>query len=458
MRQISKSYSILFVHLLALCVATVLIPRPASATPAVLGWGHPSKNASGTEDLKNPDPKIRAKTARELGQSGNPAMVPALAAALNDPSPKVRRQVVIALASIRVSQSLNALISATTDSDEEVRWLAIMGIEGYYTGQSPKSSAGFMGFMEKQYRTVKQQFEQNSNEVPPGTAVNIRAIAALDRTMMDNRYPKAQLAATQALGALRARQAVPDLVTTAHSPDYDLARQALNALSQIQDTSAGPKLVDLLDSPNRKVRQDAAVTIGILRTRSAVPKLQSMYNGSSHRTTREKALEGLAYVGDPVSGPLFLKALWNPDHAIQISAAEGLARSKYHPALPDLLRAAPAEKNATVRLAMEFAITALGRDDYLSSLTNDLGSGSGEGIAQSYLIELARQPGFLAKLYPYMDSRNADVRRELCNVLLYSGNSTSIQPLERASHDRNGSVAAAALRALAAVRRRTSTP
>ncbi len=370
-------------NLVILCVAVTFIPMAASAAGPAPENSRQAQTASGTEDLKNPDPKIRIKTARELGQTGSPSVVPALAAALSDPNPKVRREVVIALASIRVSQSLDALIGATTDSDEEVRWLAIKGIEGYYTGQTPKSSAGFMGFMGKQYRSVKRQFIQNTLEVPPGTAVDIRAIAALDRAMMDNRYPKAQLEATRALGVLRARPAVTDLVATAHSEDSDLDRQALNSLAAIQDTAAGPKLVDLLDSPSRKVRQDAAVTVGILRTRSAVPKLQWMYANSSKKETREKALEGLAYVGDPASGPVFLKALSSPDNPIQISAAEGLARSKYQPALPELLRAAPAEKKTAVRLAMEFAITALGRNDYLSSLVNDLASNT--DIAQAYL-------------------------------------------------------------------------
>ena len=457
MRRIAKLSSEL--SLIILLVLPVVVPCGAAAASAsqastTAKQAQTSTASSETEDLKNPNPKIRAKTARELGATGDPSVVPALAAALNDPDAKVRQQVVIALASIRVPQSLDALIGATTDSNDEVRWLAAKGIEGYYTGHTPKT--GFMAFMGRQYRNVKSRFAPNTVEVPPGTAVDVRAIAALDRVMMDTRFAKASLEATRALGILRAKLAVPDLVTTAHSSNQDLAREALSSLAEIKDTSAGPKLLDLLDSPRRNVKQDAAVTIGILRTRAAIPKLQSMYENSGNKETREKALEGLAYIGDRVSGPLFLKALWSPDKAIQTSAAEGLARSKYQPALADLLRAAPAEKDSTVRLAMEFAIISLGRDDYLSSLINDLGTHG--DIAQSYLIELARDPKVLSMLYSYMDSRNAEVRRRLCNVLMYSGDRTSLQPLERASHDQDGSVAAAALRALAAVRERLSAP
>jgi hypothetical protein len=53
-----------------------------------------------------------------------------------------------------------------------------------------------------------------------------------------------------------------------------------------------------------------------------------------------------------------------------------------------------------------------------------------------------------------MNSRNAQVRQQLCNVLMYAGDGTSIHPLEQLSHDRNTEVAAAALRALSAVRSR----
>ncbi len=430
----------------------VAVPQSATAPSAQAASSTKVVSGSDVEDLKNPNPKIRAKAAREIGQTGDPSAVPALISALSDPSAKVRQQVVVALASIRVPQSLQGLIQATSDNDSEVRWLAVKGIEGYYTGVTPKT--GFFGYMQRQYRSTKRKFEGGTVHVNPGTVINPQAVSALERAMMDTQHLRAAQEATRALGILLARQAVPNLVLTAHSPHVNLAREALNSLAKIKDTSAGPKLVDLLSSSNRDIRQDAAVTVGILRARSAVPKLQAMYENAPNRQTRDKALEGLAYIGDPVSEPIFLKALYSPRALIRGYGAEGLGRAKDQQALPDLLRTAPAEKNASARLAMEFAITALGRNDYVSSLINALGSGQ-EDAAQTYLVELARKPGFLSELYPYLNSRNADVRRRLCNVLMYDGNSTSIQPLEQLTHDPSSDVAAAALRALSAVRSRT---
>lgn len=429
----------------------------ASAIPRGIAAPYPAASASqasnSVEDLKNPNPKIRARAAKEIGETGGPAEVPALVSVLSDPSVKVREQVVVALASIRSPQSLQGLIRATTDSNSEVRWLAVKGIEGYYTGETPKT--GFFAYMKRQYRQAKRKFLGGNVRVAPGTVVDPQAVTALERVMMDTQFSRPAQEATRALGILMARQAVPDLVTTAHSSNADLAREALNSLAKIQDTSAGPQLVDLLNSRNRGVQQDAAVTVGILRTRSAVPKLQSLYENDSNRETRHKALQGLSYIGDPVSDPIFLKALYSTHPSVRGYAAQGLARAKDKQALPDLLRAAPAEKNTEARLAMEFAITSLGRNDYLSSMVNALSSGDGD-TAQAYLTELAQNPNFLSEIYPYLNSRDAEVRRGLCNVLMYSGNSSSIQPLERLSHDPNSDVAAAALRALSAVRSRES--
>ncbi len=447
-------------HLLLLVSLTIAgtIPRvtaaPQTATTPVAQAGAKSKPVSGSdeEDLRNSNPKIRAKAAREIGDTGDPSAVPALIAALNDPSAKVRRQVVVALASIRVTQSLQGLIQATSDSDSEVRWLAVKGIEGYYTGETPKT--GFMGYMEQQYRSAKRKFLGGSIRITPGTAVDPRAVSALERVMMDSQHERAAQEATRALGILMARPAVHDLVLTAHSPKEALAREALNSLAKIQDTSAGPELVDLLNSSNNNIRQDAALTVGILRTRSAVPRLQALYANDPNSKTRERALQGLAYIGDPVSAPIFLKALYNKDASIRAYGAQGLGRAQDKNALPDLLRLAVAEKNDDARLAMQFAITDLGRNDFLSAMVNALGSGNGD-VAQAYLIELARKPNFLSELYPYLNSSNPDVRRGLCNVLMYAGDGTSIQPLQQLSHDRNSDVAAAALRALSAIRVRS---
>jgi HEAT repeat protein len=434
------------------CIPVLLLLLVAGAFPLRL---YPAQTSSGpAEELKSPDANRRARAARELGQSADPSAVPALAAALNDPSLKVRREVVLALSSIRVPEALDPLIAATRDQDLKVRELAIRGLVGYYTGETP--SFGFVAFWKRAWRRAKTRFVEENVRIDPGVKVEPKVIAALVATMNNTPAIEPARKAADGLGILMARAAVPDLVKAAYSSDEDLAVEALNALAKIKDRSAGPQLVNLLDSSNDAVKREAAVTLGILKANAALAKLQSMFANNPHRQTREKALEGLAYLGDPLSVPLFITALWSHDKTYRALAAEGLGRAGDTKGLPDLERAVQVEKDSEARMAMQFAITALGKADYFSALVDELGSTLRGNTAQAYLIELSREKKFLPRLYPYMDNPDGTVRRRLCTVLMFTGDNSSVQPLERLSHDSNADVAREALRALRAVRLRAA--
>jgi hypothetical protein len=126
--------------------------------------------------------------------------------------------------------------------------------------------------------------------------------------------------------------------------------------------------------------------------------------------------------------------------------------------MPELEKAVHVEKDGEAKLAMEYAITALGKTDYLSAIVEELGSKFRGNSAQTYLVELSRDPSLLPRLYPFMASQDATVRRRLCTVLMFTGDQTSVEHLERLSHDRNGEVAKEALRALRAIRTRLPAP
>jgi HEAT repeat protein len=431
----------LLLILLGDCLAPPLHGQVPSAPPDAM-----------VEQLKSPHVGQRARAARELGKRGDPSLVPALAAALADPSEKVRREVVVALASLRVPQSLDPLISATRDPDAKVRVLAVQGLTGYYTGEA--APTGFTGLVQRTWQRAKGRFVEENTRIDPGINVEPKVVSALIETMNDTHTIEASRKAADGLGILMAEAAVPDLVKAAHSGDTDLAVEALGALAKIKDKSVGPQLVDLLDSGSKDVKREAAVTVGVLRTEEALPKLQAMFENNPDLSTREKALEGLAYLGSPVSSPIFIKALFSAEKNLRTFAAEGLARSGDQDALPELERAVPAEKDAEARLAMQYAITALGKSDYLSAVVAELGSKLRGNSAQAYLVELARDSSFLPRLYPFMNSRDSGVRRRLCTVLMFTGDATSVEHLEHLSHDPNNDVATEAMRALRAVRLR----
>jgi len=319
--------------------------------------------------LKSPDEGVRARAARDLGKAQDASAIPALAEALSDPSEKVRREALLALSQIHRPEVLDALIKASQDSDEEGRVLAVQSLIGYYTGTAP--APGFTGFVKKNWQRTKIHFNPDNTRIDPGLSVDPKVITALDATLKDTRSNRASREAAKGLGILVARTAVPDLIKAAHSSDETLSLEALNALSKIEDRSAGGELVDLLDSPDKDIKQQACVTIGILRTGQAAPKLQSIFESETDQKSKEKALEGLAYLGAPASSPLFTKALGSDDKAIRTSAAEGLARTADPKTLPELEKAVMAEKDADAKLAIEYAMTALGKLDYLSDIMNE---------------------------------------------------------------------------------------
>ena len=435
---------------LAMCLTT-----PGLAFPV------PADNSSSdvsalTAQLKSTDEAARVSAAKQLGESGEVAAIPALASALNDPSTKVRKEVILALAQFRNTQSLSALLTATKDTDPDVRTFAVKAAVSYYTADVP--SLGVSGFFKRNYQRAKNKFSDQDTRIDPGIQVNPSVITALIEAMKDTRSIAPAREAARGLGVLVARPAVADLVVAAHSTDSELAVNALVSLSKIEDISAGPKLVDLLGSPDKNVKKQAATTAGILRARQAVPKLQSMYQNGQDKDVRQAALQGLTYIGDPASLPVFIKALGSDDKTDRTYAAEGMARARDAKALPELEKREKVEKDAGVKLAMAYALTALGQQIRLKELANSFDSRTRSSDARTYLIELTRDKTYLKELYPLMNSRSARVRQGICGVLMYTGDASSITPLDHLTRDRNSDVAAEALRALNSVRARTNMP
>jgi HEAT repeat protein len=395
---------------------------------------------------------VRAKAARDLGKQGDLKTIPALAAAMNDPSSKVRHEVLLALVQLHQPEVLSPLEQGTKDLDGDVRTLAVQCLVGYYSGVLPTS--GVTGFVKKNVRRVKGHFQPDDSRIDPGIVVEPTVISALIVALKDTRSNDASREAAKGLGILVAKEAVPDLVAAAHFSDADIARQALNSLAKIKDLDAGPKLVDLLDSPDKDVKRDAAVTVGILRTTQALAKLQIIFQTDPDEKNKVAAMQGLAYLGDKVSVPLFTKALWSEDKDVRQGAGEGLARAADPQSLGELEKAVTVEKDASPKLAMEFALVALGKQDSLDAVVAELGTKIRGDVARAYLTELARNPAFLPKLYPYLQSPDVGIRRRLCEVLMYSGDQSSLPQLDRLEHDPDGDVAAAALRAKRALRAR----
>jgi HEAT repeat protein len=417
--------------------------------------GSSSDNTAVFQQLKSSDAGERAKVVRQLGEHGDRTVLPYLIALVHDPGDKVRREVVIALGAFRDPQALDALTTVSRDSEPDVRTLAVHSLVGYYTGKTP--SPGFSGFWQRNWSRAKDFLGPDDSRVDPGVSIEPKVVAALVAVLKDTGDLQSARWAARGLGILMARSASPDLVKSAHSADSTLAQESLNALGKIQDPAAGPGLVDLLDSSNSDIKQQAARTVGLLRTREALPKLAALFEHDHDGDTRQAALDGIADIGDPVSKPLLIRALWNDNKHYRAAAAAGLAHANDIEVRDELQRELKAEKDASVKLALEYALAALGQREFVTPIVEQLKSKTHADAAQKYLTELAQNPEFLSLLYPYLTNRDVEIRRRVCTVLVFRGNQSSIAPLERASHDTNEDVADEALRALRAVRARNAT-
>ena len=436
-------------------------PAPAPATPPAAPVAAPSapmtsENPSVMLLKQGHTENVRAKAAYDLGKQGDRTTIPALAEAMKDSSSKVRHEVVLALAQFHQSDVLPPLESATKDVDDGVRMAAVQCLVGYYTGKLPPS--GWTGFVKKNWQRAASHFQSDDSRIDPGVAVDPSVVTTLIGVMKNSRSNADSREAAKGLGILLALSAAPDLVAAAHSSDEDLAREALNSLAKIKDRDSGPKLVDLLDSPNKDVKRDACVTVGILRAKDGLPKMQTIFQSDPDQKDKVAAMQGLAYLGDKVSVPIFTQALWNDNKDIRQGAAEGLARAADPQSLSELQKAQLAEKDAAPKLAVEYALAALGKDDALSEVVSGLSSKVRSDVARVYLTELARNPAFLTKLYPFLQSPDSGIRKGLCAVLMYSGDQGSLQQLDRLAHDPDGDVASAALKAKRAIRARMDSP
>ena len=89
---------------------------------------------------------------------------------------------------------------------------------------------------------------------------------------------EARANAARALGILRSKAAVPDLVAALRSKDKDtdVIFESLIALQKIRDESAAPGVAFLLRDLDQKVQLAAIETVGLLQNQSSVPQLQAV--------------------------------------------------------------------------------------------------------------------------------------------------------------------------------------
>ncbi len=397
------------------------------------------------------DPKQRVRAARDLAKQGSSDAIPKLQAMLSDPVPDVRIEAVKAITDIGTRTSLDPLIQATRDNDPEVQIRATDGLVNFYLPGYVKTGLG--ASIRRVGGAIKGRFtDTNDQVIDPYVEVRPEVIEALGKLARGGVSMEARANAARAVGILRGKAAIPDLVQALRSKDDQVMYESLTAIQKIGDPAAAPQISFLLRDLNDKIQIAAIETTGLLRNRDALPQLRSVLQDARSNKVRRAALVAIAMMPDESSRPLYERYLSDKDDGLRAAAAEGLARLKNPRDLPRLEKNFNDERKMSPRLSDAFALVMLGKTDVsefspLQYLINSLNSAAWKGVSRAFLVELARNSNVRRPLEAAMQRGTRDEKIELAHVLAASGDKESVRFLEALSRDPDGEVAEAALSA-----------
>jgi HEAT repeat protein len=265
--------------------------------------------------------------------------------------------------------------------------------------------------------------------------------------------------AAHALGILRGKAAVPELLEAVHSKDTDVIYESLVALQKIRDESAGPGIAFRLHDLDPKVQIAAIQTTGVLLNHAAVPDLIDALNRTHDAKVKREALTAIAMLPQEKSRALYAQYLQDKDDRMRAAAAEGYARLRNQADMSMIEKAWQEEAKPSPRLSLAFAQVMLGKTELsefspLQYLINNLNSAAYNGVAFPFLVELARDASVRQALYAPLETATKDEKIGLARVLARSGDNESVAPLDKLSKDNDPAVAQEGLRALRSLQSR----
>ncbi|MGA3042641.1 MAG: HEAT repeat domain-containing protein, partial [Bryobacteraceae bacterium] len=345
---------------------------------------------------------LRPKDVREMGKGGVEA-IPKLAALETSPDFEIRLEAVKQISEIGTQHSLDPLLQATHDSDAEIQIRATDGLVNFYLPGYLKT--GFASSVRRVGTSIKGRFtDTNDQVIDPYITPRADLIAALGALARNGASPEARANAARAIGILRGRAAIPDLVQAMHAKDTAVIYESLVALQKIRDPEAAPSIAFLLRDLDPKVQIAAIETTGLLLNKSALPDLVDVLNHTRDNKVRRAALTAIAMLPDPGSREIYARYIGDKDEKMRAAAAEGYARLKNPADLPMLEKAYQDEGKTSPRLSMAFAQVMLGKTALsefspLQFLVDTLNSSAYHGEAFPFLVELARDPIVRQSLY-----------------------------------------------------------
>ena len=403
------------------------------------------------------DTKQRLRAVHDLAKGGFDA-IPKIAPYVSDSDLNVRIEAVKALVEIGGPRTVDPLVKACADNDPEIQVRATEGLVNVYLPGYAKT--GMSGTLQRVGNGIKAKFgDTNDQVIDAFVEVRPDVIAAIGRLVRSGADVQVRAAAARAIGVLRGRAAIPDLVEALHSKDDTVMYESLIAIQKIRDPSAAPRIAFLLRDLDDKIQIATLETTGLLRNREAAPAVRDAMAHARDIKVRRAALTALGMLGDPGDHDTFIRQLTDKDEDLRAAAAEGLGRIKNPADRTTLDHAFADERKMNARLADAFALASLGNLDTgeyspLRYLFNTLNLRSYRGVAIAYLTELARDQKVRQAIYPMLTSATKDEKIQISIVLARSGDRDTIRYLETLSTDPDNDVAQEGVRSLRTLRAR----
>ncbi|HXP87548.1 MAG TPA: HEAT repeat domain-containing protein [Bryobacteraceae bacterium] len=405
----------------------------------------------------NADTRSRVRMIREMAKQGSDS-VPAIATYLGDTDWTVRLEAVKALDDISGPRTVEPLTRALRDNDPEVQVRATDGVVNVYLPGYLKT--GISGTLQRVGNSVRAKFSDTNDQVIDAyVRVPQDVIEGLGRVAKGGSSMESRANAARALGILRGRAAIPELIEALHSKDNQVMYEGLIALQKIGDPSAAPRITFLLRDLEEKVQIAALETTGILRDRGSAREVRDALEHARNIKIRRAAVSALGMIADPADRATFARYLTDKDDALRAAGAEGLGRVNNPADRPLLEKAFMDEHNVSPRLSMAFGAALLGNLDTSEFspyryLIKGLNLRTYRNVAIALLTELMRQAPPRQAAYLLMNTAGRDEKTGLAIVLARSGDKDSLAPLEALSKDTDPEVAQEGIRDLRSLKAR----
>jgi len=370
----------------------------------------------------------------------------------------VRIEAVKAIVEIGTQRSLDPLIQATRDNDDEIQIRATDGLVNFYVPGYVQS--GLTASLKRAGKSLKSRWtDTNDQVVDPFVQVRAEVIAALGKLARGGVSMDSRANAARAVGVLRGRAAIPDLLEALRSKDDKVLYESLVALQKIRDPAVAPRIIFLLRDLNEKVQIAAIETVGLLRSKEALPQLRDALERTRSGKVRRAALVAIAMTPDESNRAIFSRYFTDKDGGLRAAAAEGFGRLRNPGDRPLVEKTFNEERDMNARLSQAFALTLLGERTVaehspLQYLINTLNSRSYRQVSQAFLVELTRDAEIRESVQAAAPKGTRDEKVMLAQILARSGDKDSLPALQALSQDPDPEVAQEGLRALRNLRAR----